>query len=263
MSNTTELMNIARDNAQRLEADLAMNVGSLYVQGGSEKMVEGEFVCSVREWQPVVNYQVIDEVGKLSVVQPEQKRFGWKTRLINDWNLRFNNQIPLDLMVEANAGTADLNLSSLTMRQIDMEMNAGSVNFALQGSQPQLTYADVQVNAGNANLRINGNFPRLQFFDVEVNASKAVIDLTGEWQHNQDFMIEANAGWLTIKLPRQIGVQVKLETSLTMTRHEGFKRRDQYFVNEALGVSPITLRLDVVASVGKVDLQIVEKIAVV
>ncbi len=265
MSEKTQTINYAADGAERLEADLEMNVGKLYVNSGADKMFEGEFTCSIEEWQPVVSYNVVETVGKLSVHQSalQGKRRHWKVRAINEWDLRFGDQLPLDIVAEVNAGSADLKLSELPLRSLDLEMNGASAEVELVGSYPHLSRADFEMNAGRLNLLMNGAFPNLGFADLELNACKATLDLVGAWESSLDIAIEANASWLTVRLPRQVGVRIRTESSLTMVSPVGLKKqRAGVYVNEAFEASAVTLNLDIVANVGKLNLQIVDKLSV-
>lgn len=265
MSDKSQTISFAAGEARRVEADLGINVGKMRVHGGATKMFEGEFTCSVEEWQPVVEYSVQEDVGKLSVLQPElrHQRRKWNFHPINEWDLRFGEELPLDLVVEINAGAADLNLDALLMRGLDLELNSGSADVRLTGSHPQLNRVDFELNAGRLDVVMHGAFPRLSFADFELNACKAKLDLVGPWERDLDISVEANASWLTLSLPRDVGVQITTETSLAMVSPVGLKKqRDQVYVNEAFGATDVTLRLDIVANVGKLNLQIVDKLSV-
>ena len=263
MSDKTQTVSFSAEGAQRVQADLCINVGQLHVEGGAAKVMEGEFTCSVEEWQPDVQYRVEDGVGQLSVIQPDVKKRGYRWRVVNDWDVAFSNNMPLDLVAEINAGTAELALSDLAMRELDVEINSGTLDVTLRGDHPLLKRADFEINAGRVDVNMNGHFPRLTVVDLEMNATKATLDFTGEWTDDVDIAIEANAGWMRVLLPRNIGVQVHLENSLTLVKHPGLKRRkDRSYTNEAFGKSEVTLHLDIEANVGKLDLELVDKITV-
>lgn len=256
---TTRRLSYAADGAERIEADLRMYAGNLNIRGGAEKVVQADFDCELEAWQPDVQYKVEGGVGHLSIFQP-QTQTRLQRRIQNEWDIRFGNNLPLDLAVQLNAATADLHLNELPLRGLDLELNAGKLSTTLVGHYPLLTQLDFQFNAVKADLQLSGGFPNLKFIDFEVNAGRAMLDFSGLWTHSQDIAIESNATWITIKLPRQVGVRVLSSSSLSMLRHTGLTRRDGEWVNEAYGRSDITLRFDLETNVGKVDFEFIDPI---
>lgn len=259
---TTRRLSYAADGAERIKADLRMYVGNLNIRGGAEKVVQADFDCELEAWQPDVQYKVESGMGHLSMIQPQtQTQARLRRRIQNEWDIRFGNNLPLDLAVQLNAATADLHLNELPLRRLDLELNASRLLTTLVGHYPLLTQLDFQFNAVKADLQLSGGFPNLKFIDFEVNAGRAVLDFSGLWTHSQDIAIESNATWITIKLPHQVGVRVFNSSSLSMMRHTGLTRRDGGWVNEAYGHSDITLRFDVETNVGKVDFEFIDPIS--
>ena len=64
----------------------------------------------------------------------------------NNWNLRFNDSVGMDLVVKMGAGEAHLNLGSLNLRNVAFDLGAGEVDVDLRGN-PKRSY-DVKINGG-------------------------------------------------------------------------------------------------------------------
>jgi len=113
------------ENAESVRAHLVMGAGELKVSGAADALMEADFSYNVAEWKPEVNYEVGGDTGELSVEQgsDEGAPFGGDAR--NEWDLRLNDEVPTDLVVEMGAGESDLDLDSLTLTGLDLEMGAG------------------------------------------------------------------------------------------------------------------------------------------
>ncbi len=263
-SDKSRTISYPADDAQRLEADLCQNLGTMHVSGGTHKLVDAEFICSIDGWQPDVEYSVNDGIGYLSMLQSGGDHKAWKRwRATNDWQVQFGDSTPLGLNVELNAATADLQLSKLNMHGLDVELNSGTADIVLTGSHPLLTRADIEGNAGKVKLVMYGSFPELEFIDVELNATKAELDLSGEWHHDVNISVESQASMVLLKLPRSIGVKVYLDSALAMVRSDELMRKGNALYNDAYQTSDVKLTLDITANVGKFDIRLVDKIAVV
>lgn len=139
-----DTLHINLDKLERARVELKMPVGELEVRGGSQGLVEGDFSYNVTAWKPNVRYHPTGSVGDLSIEQPgpTATRGGAK----NKWRLRFNKTVPLDFRVEVGAGEAELELGSLILRSVDLQMGAGALRMDLRGS-PTADYS-VHVRGG-------------------------------------------------------------------------------------------------------------------
>lgn len=135
---------IPRDTSETARVDLRMGAGELRVNGGAEDLMDAVFNYNVPTWQPQVRYRSFAGRADLTIRQPE----GFE-RLGNskyDWDLRLNNEIPMDLLIHFGAGEARLNLGSLNLRSIQVDMGVGEINLDLRGA-PRRDY-DVRIRGG-------------------------------------------------------------------------------------------------------------------
>jgi len=135
---------IPRDTSETARVDLRMGAGELRVNGGAEGLMDAVFNYNVSRWQPQVRYRSFAGRADLTVRQPE----GFQ-RLRNsqyDWDLRLNNEVPMDLLIHFGAGEARLNLGSLNLRSIQVDMGVGEINLDLRGA-PRRDY-DVRIRGG-------------------------------------------------------------------------------------------------------------------
>ena len=140
------------ENAQSARVELRMGAGELNVSGGADALMEADFSYNVSEWEPEVSYDVSGETGELSVEQgsDEGVRVGGDAR--NEWEVRFNDEVPTDLHVEMGAGESDLDLDSLTLTRLDLEMGAGQTTVDLTGDYGQDLEASIEGGVGEATV---------------------------------------------------------------------------------------------------------------
>lgn len=133
-----ESRSIELDKSERVRVELKMPVGELDVRGGAGKLMEGSFTYNVAAWKPDVRYRSAGTVGDLVIEQhgPIHSRGNTKNR----WDLRFNDNVPMDLRVECGAGEGRLNIGSLDLRSVDLKMGAGTLRVDLRGT-PRKDYS--------------------------------------------------------------------------------------------------------------------------
>jgi N-terminal domain of toast_rack, DUF2154 len=140
-----ETRSIERDGSERAHVDLRMKAGVLRVSGGAADLMTADFTYNVPAWKPDIVYRSTAGRANLTV---EQNTTG-QTSLGNakyEWDLRLNDEIPMDIAVQFGAGEAHLDLGSLSLRGIDVEMGVGELKMDLRGS-PKHDY-DVRVRGG-------------------------------------------------------------------------------------------------------------------
>jgi hypothetical protein len=149
-----ESRSIQPEDATSVRAHLMMGAGELKVSGAADALMEADFSYNVSDWKPEVGYDVSDEKGELSVEQgnSEGVRLGGDAR--NEWDLRFNDEVPTDLVVEMGAGESDLDLDSLTLTGLDLQMGAGETTVDLTGDYGRGFDASIEGGVGEATVLV-------------------------------------------------------------------------------------------------------------
>jgi N-terminal domain of toast_rack, DUF2154 len=148
----SESKSVDLKNAKSARAQLKMGAGELHLTGGADQLMEGEFSYNVSEWKPKVSYDVSGQEGELMVKQGsgEDVRLGADAR--NEWNLRLNDEVPTDLVVQMGAGESDLDLDSLALTGLNLQMGAGETTVDLTGDYAQSFDASIQGGVGEATV---------------------------------------------------------------------------------------------------------------
>ena len=133
---------IELDKSELTRVDLKMGAGELRVKGGSPKLMEGDFDFNTPGWKPQVEYHSTGVRSDIQISHPP----GTAPHGNSKWDLRFNDSVLTDLVVQMGAGEAHLNLGSLNLRSVAFNLGAGEVEVDLRGN-PKRSY-DVQINGG-------------------------------------------------------------------------------------------------------------------
>jgi hypothetical protein len=149
----TETRSIELDQSEEVRVDLKMGAGEMRVDGGADKLMEGRFTYNRLRLRPEISYNAGSR-GHLVVEEPSH--MGTATHRYA-WDLRFNNQKPLDLDVHCGAGETRLNLGDLTLRRANVEMGVGELKMDLRGAPKSDYEVNVRGGVGEATIYLPEN----------------------------------------------------------------------------------------------------------
>jgi hypothetical protein len=161
---------IDRDASERVRVNLSMGAGDLKVSSGTQKLIQAYFNYNVPDLKPNLHYSTAGGIGDLRVEQPSHR-----THLGNmkyEWDLRMTDQVPLEFHVNFGAGQAQLDLGSLDLRSVQIDMGVGQLEMDLRGN-PKHDY-NVRVNGGvgEATVRLPANI------GIDARASGGIGDIS-------------------------------------------------------------------------------------
>jgi hypothetical protein len=227
-----ETRTLELEGAKRVSADIEMGLGKLTIGAGSDEMLDAEFVYNVEDWKPRVEYEVTDGLGELAIRQRESAKRSFGRGVKYEWNLRFGDRVPLELVMQVGAGECYMDLEDLPVSTLDMKFGAGDVDLIIGGSN---TLTDL---------------------DLEAGAGDVMLDLAGDWDVDLHAKIKAGVGKITVNLPEKVGVRVETSKGIGKLSMSGLRRKGSYYVNKAFGESEINLRIEVETGIGAIDLKV-------
>jgi hypothetical protein len=198
----TESQSVELGDAKSVRVEIDLGAGELKVTGGAEKLLEADFTYNVAKLKPEVKYTN----GTLVVWQPDGKGLSdlrGITDYRNEWGLRLNDEVPMDLRVDVGGGTSDLQLAGLSLTRLDITLGAGIYMVDLSGDWTR--DLDVSIDAGAANVSVR--LPRDVGVRVNVEDGPHTIESTGL---TQDGNVYTNAAYGV----SEVTVQVSLETGI-------------------------------------------------
>jgi hypothetical protein len=228
---TVETHVLEPKGAERVTAQIEMAFGKINVSGGSRDLLDAEFTYNVEDWKPVVKYEVDDDLGELVLRQPETKAGTFARGVRYEWDLKFGDEVPLDLMMRVGAAECRMDLEDLPFSDLDLTFGAGDVEITIGGSRT------------------------LRHLKVEAGAGDIMIDLRGTWDVGLDASIEAGVGRVVVDLPEDTGVRVETSKGIGKVSLSGLRRKGGYYVNDAYGESDVELDIRIKAGVGAIELR--------
>jgi len=207
----TESKSVELGDAKSVRVKMVLGAGDLVVTGGAKKLLEADFTYNVAKLKPEVEFTD----GTLVVQHPDVR--GYRTPqdikdFRNEWDLRLNNDVPMNLSLDMGAGTSDLQLAGLSLTGLDIMLGAG----------------------------------------------KSTVDLSGGWTRDLDITINTGAANITVRLPRDIGIRVEVETGPSTVEAHGLTRDGNVYTNAAYGESKVTLQIGIKAGIGRINLELVD-----
>jgi hypothetical protein len=219
-------------DADSVSVEIEMGAGELEMSGGAGELLEATFTYNVDELDPEVTYSN----NKLIVQHGDVKgRIGTLFDLDeyrNEWDLRFNDDVPMEMNIDLGAGRTDLTLGSLALTKLNIDAGVGDVALDLSGSQS------------------------LNQLDFDMGAGKFTLDLTGDWQEDLDASIQGGLGELNLRLPADVGVRVDVDTGIGSVDTSGLTKDGDTYTNDTYGESDVTLSIKVDGGVGKINLDV-------
>ena len=228
----TESETVELGDAKSVRVDISMGAGELDVTGGADELLEADFTYNVDEFKPEVKYS-----GSTLIVRQPEVRVGVRSLASlgdyrYEWDLRLNDDVPIDMEIDLGAGEADLVLGSLSLTRLDIARGAGELRVDLSGASS------------------------LTRLDIDGGAGRLTLDLTGDWQNDLKARIEGGVGEKTLRLPTDVGVRVEVETGVGSVDARGLRKEGNVYTNDAYGESDVTLDVDLEVGVGAVDLEL-------
>ena len=109
-STRTESETVEVGNAESVRADIQMGVGEIEISGGTSELMEAEFTFNVDELEPRVSYDVSGTTGQLTVEhrKSEGLPLGDYDDVRSEWELIFNDNIPMDMTLSMGAARETL-----------------------------------------------------------------------------------------------------------------------------------------------------------
>ena len=141
------------DDADLVRVDLSMGVGDLRVSEGTQKLMRGDFSYNVPSWKPEVQYRRAGKQGTLRVTQPNNQSVIHGDQK-HRWDLQLSNKMPVELDVHFGAGEARLDLGSLQLRGVTVEMGVGQLEMDLRGAVKHSYNVSIHGGIGSATVHV-------------------------------------------------------------------------------------------------------------
>jgi hypothetical protein len=137
--------------AQSARVELTMGAGELRVESGATKLVDAEFTYNLERLKPTVEQHTSGSETAVTIAQSQSASFN-VGNVISRWDLRLNNDVPIDVIAKLGAGEAHMNLGDLILRRLDIGIGAGEVQVDLRGMPKGSYNVDIKGGVGQTTV---------------------------------------------------------------------------------------------------------------
>jgi hypothetical protein len=242
----------------RLRADLDYRAGGLRIAPGrATELYRMDASYDEDRYLPTSDFDAARGVvslglrpaggGGLRVVSQRQLR--------QDANIAFSPAIDLALDITLGAVDADLELGGLSLSELTMQ--AGASQAVIRFSQPNRSRCrGAEITAGAAEVTMLGlGNSRCDRIDFEGGMGKVTLDFDGVWTSSSQATVKMAVGELTLRLPRRVGVRLKLDRFLASFDPAGLVRAGDGFQSAGYEKAERHLHIDVTTAVGGVKVE--------
>jgi N-terminal domain of toast_rack, DUF2154/Cell wall-active antibiotics response 4TMS YvqF len=206
----TQTRSVDAEDAESVRANLRIALGELNVSGGADELMEADFAYNVSAWEPRVNYELGGDTGELNVEQQGLGEGIPNRDVRNEWDLRLNDDIPMDLAVQMGGGVSNLDLDSLILTGLNLGMGAGATTVDLTGNWERDLSAVVRGGAGEVTLllpsqigvRVNAGtrLGRVNADGLRKEGEAFVNDAYGDSDTNLEVDVSGGVGQINLRV---------------------------------------------------------------
>jgi hypothetical protein len=175
---TSESRSVELGAAKDVRVQVEMGAGELRIGGGAVKLFDADFHYNVAEWRPQLKYDVSGSHGYLSLRQPPARGLSVGNQ-DNRWDLRLNDQVPVELKVNLGAGEGTLRLSGMKLHRLEVGIGAGELKIDLRGPWDDNLDGSIRGGVGEATIQL----PREA--GVRVRASGGIGGINAQGLHKE------------------------------------------------------------------------------
>ena len=147
----TESKSIPLGEADSVRVRISIGAGELTIEGGAKELMEGEFATNVRHWMPEVDYRVSGSRGDLRIRQRRHSGIPLG-HAENRWDVRLNNDVPIDLDINMGAGENRVDFRQVDARSLDIDMGVGELSLDLSAERTRDLDINIDGGIGEATI---------------------------------------------------------------------------------------------------------------
>jgi hypothetical protein len=246
---TVEVKEALPTDNNEMQVELNVGAAKLNIGSGATDLVNGTIKYNVTDWKPVIDYSN----DSLEISQKESNINGIPSeKMINEWDLKFTNKLPLDMTIKAGAYQGNIELGGMNIS--NLRVTDGASDTTLSFSKPNLgkmTKLDYSTGASSVTLNglANANFEIMKF---TAGAGTYTLNFSGELQRDADVNVEAGVSSVTIVIPEGTKAVIKVDGGMHNIDTSGTWTVDSnVYTTKGTGS---TLNIDVSMSLGSLEL---------
>jgi hypothetical protein len=182
-------------------------------------------------------------------------RVSSKRHLQQNAVIELSPEVNLSLDITFGAVEAGLDLGGL--RLTDARVRTAASRSSIRFSQPnRVTCSRLELNAGAAEFEAvalgNSGCREIRF---DGGVGEVTLDLTGQWAADARLVANVAIGGLTLRLPRDLGVELVVDRFLASFNPVGFQRKGAGYLSDGYNDRQQHLRIEIKSTVGDINVE--------
>lgn len=203
----TESQSVELGDVESVRVEIDMGAGELSVAGGANELMEADFTYNVAALKQEVEFR-----GRnLTIRQPEVDiaSFADLPDYTYEWDLRFNDDVPMDISIKLGTGKMDLEMAGLSLTALEVDMGASRSTLDLTGDWASDFDANITGGVSSLTVRLPNDtgvrveisgISRINASDLTKEGNVYVNDAYGESDVTLDIFIEAGLGEINLEI---------------------------------------------------------------
>jgi len=209
-----ESITVADPKSDETRLTISFGAGNLNLSPSAKDLVDGNVVYNIKELKP----EVITNGNSIEIKQGNFKNLPPINDIKNEWDLQLGN-FPMDLIIQAGAYNANLELGGLALKSLTVRDGAANVDLSFSElNQTEMSILRYETGASTVTLNglANANFSTLIFSG---GAGTYTLNFSGELQRNATIEIEAGFGDMNLVIPQDVNANVTVESAAVDINH--------------------------------------------
>jgi len=230
-----------------LKVSIKFGAGKLDLISGEEDVFKGNFQYDKGILKPNVQYEILGEIGILTLSQSIKKDLNLPFPYKNKWNLKLPSGVPLQLYINTATYSGDIDLTNLQIENLYLNSGASQTNIVF--SQPNsIDLKNINIKTGASTINMlgltNANFDKMDFTG---GAGSYIFDFSGNPTKKSKVNIDAGAAKIILKIPSAIGTKIIIERFPAVKLDiRGFvKINEQTYISPEYGKSNAELNIEI------------------
>ena len=174
---------------------------------------------------------------------------------VQDWRVQLTRRAPLELMIDATAADATLDLTGLPLRRFALNTGAAAATVRFDAPNPEsMSVFDANVGAGGLKLIGLGNAGASEA-RIEGDFGDLSLDLGGRWVRDMQVVVSSSIGGVKITAPPTIGIELQSTGLLSRASFDGsFTKTGGVWRSANFSAAAVKVRINVKSMLGKIEL---------
>jgi hypothetical protein len=245
----------------RLTARLEYAAGNLQVAPAAEtQLYRMDLAYDHRRYLPISDYDA-QSGSVLLGLKPAGEggvRVVSRTQLNQVATVGLSPMVNLAVALALGAVEAQVELGGLRVTNLDVK--TGASRTMIRFSRPNdIRCERATFSAGAAEVSVLGlGNSRCDEIEFEGGIGKVTLDFGGVWSSSSQVEVKMAMGELTLRLPRNAGVRIRMDKFLSSFEPVGLVRRGEVFESRNYGQAERHLDLDLTTAMGGVNVEWVD-----